>query len=307
MRLGAFTAIYARKRGESGETSYIEQMQMCKKVGFDVQNLCMYYSGSSAGTGEIRLPDWEARIHALREAADKEGVVFSQTHAPGRVEPFIKELRPSDEEVEHYKELLRRSIIASSIIGAKWVTVHPFNDNINGEQDVEVNTKTNIEFYSPYVELAKKHGVGLAIENMARFPKYSMIKRPFCMSAEELSNLIDAFGDEAVGATWDFGHANMVMRNQPAALRILGKRLKATHVQDCKGIDAHLIPFIGGNIKWEEIMPVLVEIGYEGDFILESASFMKNVPVELWETAGKFAYEMGSYCMSLCNKKSEEQ
>ncbi len=304
MRLGAFTAIYEVKRGQKEEVPYIEQMRQCADVGFKVQNLCMYYSGKRSGRGEIRADDWERRIYALADAAGKYGVEFSQTHAPGGVEPYIMELKPTEEDLEFYKEIMRRSIIASGMVGAKWVSVHPFNDNINGEQDVEVNIRSNHEFYKPFLELAKKNNVGLAFENMARFPKYSMIKRPYCMSAEELSNLIDSFGDEAVGATWDFGHANMVMKNQPAALRRLGKRLKATHVQDCINQDSHLIPFIGGNVKWEEIMPVFEEIGYEGDFILESASFMKNMPEALWDTAGKFAYDMGMYCMSLCKKNN---
>ncbi len=303
MRLGTFTTMFSHKRGEKGEVPYIEQMTRCADVGFKVQNLCMYTTAKPNDTGELTLPDWESRIYALREAADKKGVEFSQTHAPSSIEPFIKQMRPDEEGMEHYKEMLRRSIIASGLVGAKWVSVHPFNDNINGELDAEVNMRSTREFFEPFLELAKKNNVGLAFENMARFTKYSMIKRPYCMSAEELSELIDSFGDESVGATWDFGHANMVIKNQPTALRRLGKRLKATHVQDCIGRDSHLIPFIGGNVKWEEIMPVLVEIGYEGDFMLEAHRFTKDVPVELWDTAGKFAYEMGMYCMSLCDKK----
>ena len=63
--------------------------------------------------------------------------------------------------------------------------------------------------------------------------------------------------------------------------------------------DSHLIPFVGGNIKWEQIMPVLREIGYEGDFILETHSFMASVPDALRPSAGRLMREFGEYCLSL--------
>lgn len=302
MRLGTFTTMFATRRGEVAEIPYIEQMDLCADVGFTVQNLCMYYSMKKSRQAEIAEDDWERRISDLAEAAAKRGIVFSQSHAPGGVEPFINQLKPDAETLDRYCELMRRSIIASGMLGIPWITVHPFSDNINGEYDNEVNLRSNHEFYAPFVELAKKHNVGLAFENMARFRKYSMLKRPYCISAEELCELCDSWNDDAVGITWDFGHARMMISNQVTALKRIGKRLKATHVQDCKGTDAHLIPFIGGDIKWEEIMPVFAEIGYEGDFMLEAHRFTQDVPDELRMSAGKLAYDIGMYCMSLAEK-----
>jgi sugar phosphate isomerase/epimerase len=122
------------------------------------------------------------------------------------------------------------------------------------------------------------------------------------MSAEELCELVDAFGDEDVGVTWDFGHGRMMIANQSTALERIGSRLKATHVQDNKGTDAHLIPFVGGDINWESIMPTLKKIGYDGTFMLEAGSFSANIPEALWEDAGRLAYEFGQYCLSLAEK-----
>ena len=109
---------------------------------------------------------------------------------------------------------MRRTILACETLGIKWMTVHPLSDNINTEYDTEILKKTNLEFYSPILEFSKAHGVGLAFENMARFSKFSMLKRVYCMSAEELCELVDAFGDEDVGVTWDFGHGRMMIANQ---------------------------------------------------------------------------------------------
>ena len=46
-------------------------------------------------------------------------------------------------------------------------------------------------------------------------------------------------------------------------------------------------------------MPVLREIGYTGDFMLEAHSYMRQVPRELWVPAGKLAYDFGMYLMNL--------
>ena len=91
-----------------------------------------------------------------------------------------------------------------------------------------------------------------------------------------------------------------MIKDQCRQLRKLGKRIKATHVQDNKGVvDSHLIPFVGGDIPWESIMPCLKEIGYEGDFIFETQSFMNQFPEELKLSAARLAYDFGMYCMKL--------
>lgn len=303
MRLGTFTTMYARRRGETRDLPYVEQMKHCYEAGFDVQSICTYYSTKPERMSDIALPDWERRIDALADEAKKLGVVFSQSHAPGGVEPFILQLRPDAETLERYKELMRRAIVMSSRLGIPWMSVHPFSDNINCEYDNDVQFRSNYEFYAPFVEMGTKYGVGLAFENMARFDKYSMLKRPYCMSADELCDLCDRFNDPYVGITWDFGHARMMMNDQCEPLRKMGKRLKATHVQDNKGDkDAHLIPFIGGNVQWERIMPVLKEIGYEGDFIFEAHRYSEDIPEALWKKAGMLAHQIGTYCLALADK-----
>lgn len=303
MRLGTFTTLYAVKRGEKQALPYVEQMKHCLEAGFNVQGLGAFGASDPKRAEDLAAEDWERRIDELASEAKRLGVDFSVSHAPGGVQPFIKELKPSDEELERYKELLRRSIIMTSRIGAEWMSVHPFSDNINCEYDVDAQMKTNYDFYAPFVELGEKYGVGLAFENMMRTSKFPMLKRPYCMNADELCALSDCFKSDKVGITWDFGHARMMMNDQREPLRKVGSRLKVTHVQDNKGDrDMHLIPFVGGNIQWEKIMPVLKEIGFEGDFMLESGRYMRNVPEELWLNAGKLAYELASYCLALADK-----
>ena len=149
------------------------------------------------------------------------------------------------------------------------------------------------------LEECKKAGVGIAFENMYNFSPDDY-RRSYCENPEDLIALVDSYGDGSVGVCWDFGHANFVLADQPRALRKLGSRIKTTHVQDNRGaVDSHLIPFVGGNVKWEKIMPCLAEIGYVGDIVLDAPSYTKDFPDALKPSAVAFALEAGRYLLSL--------
>lgn len=302
MNLGTSINMFAYRRGEKKPRSFVDQLRDTCRVGFRTLDID-FYEAAHHGMMEddLNCDDWEANIEAVGNEAAKLGASFTQSHAPFNKKLFLYGKQPNAEYLEKFDMLMRRAIVASGRLGVKWVTVHPLTDTVHAEYDVQVDLATNLEFYKPYLELAKGCGVGLAIENMAKADH--VIRRVYCASPEELIDLIDAFGDPSVGACWDFGHAKMMLNDQPRQLRALGKRLKATHVQDNNGKrDAHLVPFVGGNIRWEEIMPCLKEIGYEGDFMLEAHHFARQMPEALWESVGKLAYDLGMYCMEMYHR-----
>lgn len=302
MKLGTSTNLFARKRLGKTELPYAEQMQKCYDAGFRVLDICFCDAIRPGKEDDLAADDWEKRIASLADGAAKLGVTFTQSHAPFFGNFYIYGKQPTEEFKEMFFEMTRRAIIAGEMLGVKWMTVHPIDDNIHTEFERDVIKKTNLEFYTPWVELAKKHNVGVAIENMAEFDR-AKIRRYYCSDTDDLCDLVDAFADSSVGITWDFGHAKMMIDDQCRQLRKIGKRLKATHVQDNNGsTDSHLIPFVGGNIKWEQIMPCLKEIGYEGDFVYECHSFMNEIPDALRPSAARLAYEFGMYCMDMYAK-----
>lgn len=290
MRISLMTGFFGFKA--NGEyTSFSESMKRCKEAGFSVQDIC--FCRALTGQTELVEDNWEQLIHDLREEADKAGIEFSQSHAvylPGEFEEQTTEM------LEHFHEMMRRSIIASSMLGVKWAVLHPVELRISDFANTRINIEKNIEFYNETIELAKKCNVGIAFENMTESKK----KHRFASTAYELCELIDAFGDSGVGACWDFGHANMLYEDQTIALRTLGKRLKATHVNDNRGTaDDHMFPF-HGTVDWHSIMPVLKEIGYEGDFNYETHNESKRLPEPLKDSIAKMGYKIAEYCLSLC-------
>jgi sugar phosphate isomerase/epimerase len=158
----------------------------------------------------------------------------------------------------------------------------------------------NLDWFSRWGELARKHNVGIAVENMIASKKAGR----FALSSEDLVELIDTLKDENIGICWDFGHANLRDIDQVAALRNIGKRLKATHVDDNFGeTDQHLAPYFG-TIKWEPIMHALAEIGYEGDFTFEIHNFTGFVPAFVHQSLVKFTYDLGQHMLSIVNRET---
>ena len=141
--------------------------------------------------------------------------------------------------------------------------------------------------------------MGLAIENLW---DYNIApRRRYTSNAEELVDLVDTLAKDYdnVGICWDFEHANIMKQAQTPALTMVGERLKATHVSDNIGIENdHILPFYGYT-DWEEIMRVLKDIGYQGDFTYEIHRYTTQLPEALIIPALKYSIEVGNYLLSL--------
>jgi sugar phosphate isomerase/epimerase len=301
MRLATSTCIFPARR-EGGDTPLVRSIAMCRECGFDVIDLNFCSAVDRKSGFPLCSDEWMKFVDELGDAGAKYGVTFSQSHAP-----YDSNLRRADrpikeEDLEWYFESVRRSIWASAKLGVRWVVTHAQTDVYGDEMGFEQNMKTNLQFYAPIVEWAKRYGTGIAIENMAEFHP-EKTKHRFTAIVEEQIAVIDALNDPDVQGCWDFGHAQLVYRDQLVPLKKLGGRLKATHVQECDGKeDDHFLPFIRGTTPWEKIMPYLKTSGYPGDFTYEVHGFFSGIPESLRIRSGKFAYEVGCYLMDLYNK-----
>ncbi|HLR51396.1 MAG TPA: sugar phosphate isomerase/epimerase family protein [Candidatus Avamphibacillus sp.] len=290
MRLSTSTNFFAHSIDREF-ISFKESIRRCKAAGFNVIDI----NFTSAINGETVLvkDNWVELIEDVRNEAEKIGIEFSQSHPvflSGNIKDYPVEVQ------ENYYELMRRSIIASSILGVKWAILHPVEEKEKTAFDLEANILENIKYHGPVVELAMNNNVGIAFENMI---ENASNKRRFSSHAGELAALVDAFHTTKVGACWDFGHGNRLYKDQRIALRTLGKRLKATHINDNDGkSDEHMFPF-HGNVDWHSIMPVFHEIGYEGDFTFETHKEFYKMPDHLKDQLAKLGFSIGKYCLSL--------
>ena len=298
MRLATSINLVSFNKETGKRIACIESIRRCAAVGFRVFD--MNFAPLLDEDYILKSDDWEKKIYELANEAAKIGVEFSQSHAP--FHDAFYDPRTDDPELYNlFEEAVRRSFYASKILGVKWITMHCFTDIANN-CEVEASKKLNYYYFAKHLELAKKLGVGIALENMADLANPLLIRR-FFATYEEIVDFVDSFNDPSIGVCWDFGHANrMKYKNQEVALRYIGKRLKSTHVNDNIGAtDMHTAPFLG-NINWEPIMKALSDIGYEGDFTYEIHGFTNGMPDVLKDSAIKLAFDIGQYLVGLSYK-----
>ena len=290
MRLGTMTSLFRDRRECAKHFGYIESIQRCRKAGFTVldMNLCALNRRQTT----LHLDDWKKQVEEIRNEAERLGCVFSQSHPPyrrGREGTF-----PTAEEEEFFRAMSLRALEITAMLGAKWAVIHPVMDVNADINDVDAQVRYNQQMFAREAELAQKLGIGLAFENM-----FDGEQRRFGSTAEDLIAIQDSFHSDHIGVCWDVGHANrMYHAQQLLAIRKLGSRIKALHIDDNLGKDdLHLLPF-EGNVAWEQVMHALHDSGCNADLIYEIRN-NSNMPKALRDITARYCYEVGEYLLSL--------
>ncbi|MDP4151903.1 MAG: sugar phosphate isomerase/epimerase family protein [Bacillota bacterium] len=267
----------------------VEAIKRIAKAGFDAVdfNFCPTIHDEAY----LRMDNWKNTIEKVSQTANECGIVIEQSHLP-----FYNFATPGCEEMEFRGEMLSRSITASAILGVKWAVFHAGNAP-DAVLSIKESKRRTLEFLDPYLNQAAALGVGIAIENLF-IPAYLNSTHRYCSNVEDVCDLVDTIG-EIAGICWDFGHANLIGDNQTDCLKAAGKRLKALHVHDNRGKhDDHAPPFTSGsNIKWADILPVLKEIGYSGNFNFEVGA--SRVPDSLHDGLASFLELTGRYMIKM--------
>jgi len=292
MHLSVSTNVVFYQRGDHfGHFVPVEQcMVECLQAGFRVFdiNCC-----DNADPGmPLSTDEWESWALKIANIARSLDVSFNQSHNP--IYNFCHpEIVPNFDLAE---EMTRRSILCSGILGVKWIVVHAGSSFVNGKYDKTSTIEKNLAYLDKIRCMALASGCeGIAIENMAVSHDYSQI----CETTDGLIHLVDAFHSNSVGVCWDFGHAHLTSESQFESLQKVSSRLKATHIADNSGLnDDHTLPMLG-TIPWEQLMPVLQGIAYQGDLTYEIHKYMWNAPAILRPIMLQLAHETGQYLIKL--------
>jgi len=271
-----------KQRGTTEQKDVVACAKIVKDAGFDYVDFAVCYY--------VTKENWRETSESILDGFSKVGVTVDQTHAP-----FVY----AGLDADVYKEQMRRSFELSHMAGANHIVIH--GDKYERAEDTLDSVKAlndTYDFYAPYVEYAKKVGLGVAIENV---PERRV--RPhtwYTARVEEQIELIEKFNDPIVTACWDFGHGMLSNGEEHLdALRKIGPYLSSTHVHDNhRGIsgDLHMTPFFG-KCEWEEVMAVLKEIEYKGKFTFEMVYGI--FPDALVGDYMKFLHRIGEYLVNL--------
>lgn len=249
--------------------------------------------------GYLAAESWEQTVANIAELAAKHGLPVRQTHCNSYSGSRWDDPDYPYHDLHHMTNM--RCVKATAMLGGKWMVMHPMNlphDPLYNPQEAK---EAAIKYLAPYIEEAKKCGVGIAVENLVDFRGR---RRRFCGGdIYELIDLVDTIGDPSVGICLDLGHAHLDGVNAAAAIREIGTRLKATHINDNHAgeLDEHLFPYFG-TIDWADAVKALGDIGYAGDFTYEAGS--QRIPEPLYPEWLAYTARLGRYLISLSSDKS---
>ena len=286
MILSTTTTILSRNDPVAPRDNLFKAMQLCAEAGFTQLDL---HFGTQGQEGfPLAMDDWEAWIDSVALKAEQLHITFRQAHA------FHYRTRESTGELNNrpwFEERMRRSIIAAERLGVQWLVQHPSDFNADPIYDFDKIKKYNLEYWTPFVELANQHHVGVAFENLYQSGHHQR----YCSDVNELIDFIDCYHGADVGACWDTGHAAVAGQRQGESIRKLGNRLKAMHIHDNhqqpKG-DEHLMPYCG-TLDWNEILCAGADVDYKGNFSFEVKEPTWSMPPEMCGYMLRFLRRLG--------------
>lgn len=219
-----------------------------------------------------------AHYSEIRKYADEAGITIGQTHAAfGPISVFDGELRADA------MKMLINAIIATSVLGAPYIVIHPLNTRGRiFDEEVEFCRQFNIEFFGELLPYLKKYNVKIGMENMWTFDEGQIIRPCVCSRPEEILDYIGMLDPEYFCACPDLGHFILTggdTNDTPAgALRKLGSQVKLIHAHEVDGInDNHSAPYdFAQPMDWNGIADALRDIHYEGTLNFEIGGYFYN-------------------------------
>ncbi len=267
-----------------------QAIDMIADAGFDALDFSAFELGKDdcplLGDG---YREWAL---AMRQKAESRGLRFVQAHAP-----FPSSV-PEEERNPIIKERILRAMEISALLGVEIIVVHPVQ-HLEYSGNVETLYRMNMEFYRSLIPHCRQLGIRIATENMWQWDKTrNVCKDSTCASPEEFCRYVDDLDSEWITACLDVGHIRLCGRREADVIRLMGgERIGALHLHDNDGChDNHYLPTaMTGN--WNEVCRALGEIGYKGNFTLESDAFLRRYDDEFIPTALKFMHDVSRYLM----------
>lgn len=233
-----------------------ERLALIKASGFEGVDLdCERFS-------DEEIADFPRLAESIRARLDAAGLECAQVHLP------CHDLFLSSEIVDERVDRHMKAVLSSmDVLGARWGAYHPRSSKNTG-YDPKQAFRDNIAEIGRYLEVADKHSVGIAVENLPVFPDCPQY-RFYSADYEDHIALVDGLNSANAGICLDVGHLNLTLYDMEKVIERMGQRIKILHVHNnFRYCDMHITP-AEGTIDWGKVMPALKRAGYEGNVSLE--------------------------------------
>ena len=251
---------------------------------------------------EKEIPEILDYYHDIIEELKKNELKILQAHAPFPI--HLIDL--GEEFFEYMIEIVKKCILLCEAVECKNLVVHGISLS---ETESRINfddiDKLNDRLYMSLIPTLQQTNVTVCLENLFRTTKNTKnqiyLVGGHCSNPYEAVAMIDKLnklaGKECFGLCLDVGHLQISKQDIRRYTTILGRRIKALHINDNDGvIDLHLAPYTG-TVNWQNFYTALKAIGYDGALNFETfrqiqAPFCDKEMIKPWlqliASSGKF-------------------
>lgn len=282
--------------------SHRESIEAVTAAGFRHLDMSFAFEATTAlryGATPFYSDAWRGWCEDMRTLALAHGADFTQTH-----NLMFNYFDPSPANVA-LLPMVERAIEATALLGAGITVMHPIAPP-GEEGNLDVCLKSNRDYFRHLSDVAQRHGVKLAVENMlsSRHLDGTVYWR-YCHTLEQLTTLVDAIGRPNVGICLDAGHAHYMGLKLDESIRLAGESLIAVHIHDNNRFDdQHLCPYVG-TADWQLILKTLKEVRYEGFFTLEVLHLSERMPAHLRVPFIRQLYELTQWMAAQADDKGD--
>ncbi|MBE6550642.1 MAG: sugar phosphate isomerase/epimerase [Ruminococcaceae bacterium] len=240
--------------------NFKELFEILKEAGFSAVELNV----DAAGRGNhcLTMETTEEELKEIKSLADNAGIVISGISTSlygGRLG------EPTEEGKAFAASVVRKQLQCAKALGADGILVVPGCD-IN-KYPLDTVFATVCEVFDSLKETIASYGISVGLEN---------VWNGYFTSVYDMTRLIDAIGQEKVGAYFDVG--NVIAFSNPVRwIEVLGKKIVKIHVKGYKRAPGGFPLNNGGNwcdlleasTDWKEVVNALRNAGYESSVTAE--------------------------------------
>lgn len=226
------------------------------------------FTAADVSLENIALLDdaWQSVLYAAASRAASLGMSLPVCHLP-----FYMPSPDDKVAMQRFAQEQARGIEAAALMGVPIAVIHPIARHA-GRTSKQEWFAENLAYLAPLCQKAAKHGVTLAVENMASV-KESMHDHLYGCRAVEIKAIANKLG---ISTCWDTGHAHTAGLVQSHEIGLLGSTLAVMHLHDNRGEDSHLVPMTG-EIDWADVVRGLCSVGYDG--VLDFETKTSHLPM----------------------------
>ena len=226
------------------------------------------FTAADVSLENIALLDdaWQSVLYAAASRAASLGMSLPVCHLP-----FYMPSPDDKVAMQRFAQEQARGIEAAALMGVPIAVIHPIARHA-GRTSKQAWFAENLAYLAPLCQKAAKHGVTLAVENMASV-KESMHDHLYGCRAVEIKAIANKLG---ISTCWDTGHAHTAGLVQSHEIGLLGGTLAVMHLHDNRGEDSHLVPMTG-EIDWADVVRGLCSVGYDG--VLDFETKTSHLPM----------------------------